>query len=38
MENQFTTLLTERIRLKLDGVVLRQEVQLNLHYVGHRGF
>ncbi len=36
-ENQFTTLLTERIKPKLDGVVLRQEVQLNLHYAGTAG-
>jgi len=36
-ENQFTTLLTERIKPKLDGVVLRQEVQLNLHYPGTTG-
>jgi hypothetical protein len=36
-ENQFTTLLTERIKPKLDGVVLRQEVQLNLHYAGTTG-
>lgn len=31
-EKQFTTLLTERIRPKLVGMVLRQEVQLNLRY------
>jgi hypothetical protein len=36
-ENQFTTLLTEGIKLKLDGVVLRQEVQLNLRYAGTAG-
>jgi hypothetical protein len=36
-ENQFTTLLTERIKPKLDGVILRQEVQLNLHYAGTAG-
>jgi hypothetical protein len=36
-ENQFTTLLTERIKPKLDGVVLRQEGQLNLHYAGTTG-
>jgi hypothetical protein len=28
-ENPFTTQLTERIKAKLNGVVLRQEVQLN---------
>jgi hypothetical protein len=36
-ENQFTTLLTDRIRAKLGGVVLRQEVQLNLHYADTAG-
>ena len=36
-EKQFTTLLTERIQAKLDGVVLRQEVQLNLHYADTAG-
>jgi hypothetical protein len=36
-ETQFTTLLTDRIRTKLDGVVLRQEVQLNLRYAGTPG-
>ena len=36
-EKQFTTLLTERIQAKLDGVVLRQEVQLNLRYADTAG-
>jgi hypothetical protein len=36
-EKQFTTLLTERIKPKLDNVVLRQEVQLNLHYADTTG-
>ena len=36
-EKQFTTLLTERIKPKLDNVVLRQEVQLNLHYADTAG-
>ena len=36
-ERQFTTLLTERIRAKLEGVILRQEVQLNLRYAGKAG-
>jgi len=36
-EKQFTTLLTECIQAKLDGVVLRQEVQLNLRYADTAG-
>lgn len=36
-EKQFTTLLTERIKAKLDGVILRQEVQLNLRYADTAG-
>ena len=36
-EKQFTTLLTQRIQAKLDGVILRQEVQLNLHYADIAG-
>jgi hypothetical protein len=36
-ETQFTTLLTERIQAKLDGVILRQEVQLNLRYADTAG-
>jgi hypothetical protein len=36
-ENQFTTLLAERIRPKLDDVILRQEVQLNLRYADTAG-
>lgn len=36
-EKQFTTLLTERIRAKLEGVILRQEVQLNLRYADTAG-
>jgi hypothetical protein len=36
-EKQFMTLLTERLRPKLDGMVLRQEVQLNLRYADTAG-
>jgi hypothetical protein len=36
-ENQFTTLLTERIKPKLEDVILRQEVQLNLRYADTAG-
>jgi hypothetical protein len=36
-ETQFTTLLTDRIQAKLGSVILRQEVQLNLHYADTPG-